>query len=297
MQGPHRRWTSRNFTWLIVGLLASTSGIAADGPATPIPAYEGYELVWHDEFSVDGPPDPANWTYETGFVRNRELQWYQHENVVCADGILRIEARRDRIPNPNHDSNSSDWRERRGVARYSSASLTTRDIEAWQYGRFEIRARIPVADGLWPVIWTVGTVTDWPAGGEIDIAEFYRDHLLANGAWASRRPGVAKWDTNRRSLRRLGGQEWSEQFHIWRMDWDEDHIILTVDDKVLNKINVNRARNPRAIFPRYPFRHPHQLFLSLAVGGTNGGKPVEESFPAYLEIDYVRVYQRSTAAR
>lgn len=283
--------------WLLFGLLSSTPGIAADDPVNPIPVYEGYELVWHDEFAVDGPPDPANWTYETGFVRNRELQWYQPENAICSDGVLRIEARRDRILNPNHDKSSSDWRIRRRVARYTSASLTTRGITEWQYGRFEIRARFPVASGLWPVIWTVGTANEWPAGGEVDIAEFYRDHLLANGAWASRTPGEARWDTKRRSLRRLGGDDWSEQFHTWRMDWDEDRIILTVDDRVLNKINVSRARNPRGVFPRFPFRHPHQLFLSLAVGGTNGGEPGEEAFPAHLEIDYVRIYQPKTDVR
>ncbi len=35
-----------------------------------------YKLVWHDEFKKNGPPNPANWNYERGFVRNNELQWY-----------------------------------------------------------------------------------------------------------------------------------------------------------------------------------------------------------------------------
>ena len=31
-----------------------------------------YRLVWSDEFDTDGQPDPANWNFEEGFVRNQE---------------------------------------------------------------------------------------------------------------------------------------------------------------------------------------------------------------------------------
>src|ERR1700730_5477520 len=61
-----------------------------------------WELVWADEFEVDGRPDPKNWTYETGFVRNEELQWYQADNAICENGLLIISARRERIANLHH---------------------------------------------------------------------------------------------------------------------------------------------------------------------------------------------------
>src|SRR5438105_7332649 len=48
----------------------------ADNPATTQPT-EAYQLVWSDEFDRDGAPNPDDWQYESGFVRNRELQWYQ----------------------------------------------------------------------------------------------------------------------------------------------------------------------------------------------------------------------------
>ena len=67
-------------------------------------------LVWADEFNKPGPPDPTNWTFERGFVRNEELQWYQPENASCRDGMLVIEARRERLANPSYDPNSSSWR-------------------------------------------------------------------------------------------------------------------------------------------------------------------------------------------
>jgi hypothetical protein len=46
-----------------------------------------YKLVWSDEFNQDGKPDPKKWTYETGFVRNEELQWYQPDNTRCENGL------------------------------------------------------------------------------------------------------------------------------------------------------------------------------------------------------------------
>ena len=55
----------------------STAGSAASN-AVP----RGYKLVWSDEFDVDGRPNRANWTYETGFVRNEEPQWYQPDNAT-----------------------------------------------------------------------------------------------------------------------------------------------------------------------------------------------------------------------
>ena len=82
-------------------------------PASTPPSYPGYALVWADEFDRAGAPDPKHWTYERGFVRNRELQWYQPQNARQADGLLIIEARRERVANPST---------RRGLATGSAAA-------------------------------------------------------------------------------------------------------------------------------------------------------------------------------
>lgn len=67
------------------------------------------------------------------------------------------------------------------------------------YGRFEVRARIPVGKGAWPAIWTLGSSMEWPSCGEIDIMEFYRKHgiphILANAAWGTDRQWNAKWNS------------------------------------------------------------------------------------------------------
>src|ERR1017187_2419300 len=111
--------------------------IAATGCST-----SRYKLVWHDEFNKNGPPDPANWNYERGFVRNNELQWYQPENTFCTNGLLVIEARREHKPNPNFTAGSANWRSRREWIDCTSASLTSRLLREFTYGKFEMRARI-----------------------------------------------------------------------------------------------------------------------------------------------------------
>lgn len=99
-----------------------------------LPPEPGWKLVWADEFDQAGRPDPRKWTYETGFVRNQEFQWYQPENARCENGLLIIEARRERKPNPNYQSGSRDWKASREFAEYTSASLTTKGLHSWRYG-------------------------------------------------------------------------------------------------------------------------------------------------------------------
>src|SRR5687767_10314127 len=121
---------------------AAGAAVKSRSLASPPPNYPGYALVWADEFNRNGDPDPKNWTYERGFVRNRELQWYKPENARNADGLLIIEARRERVANTSFEPGSSDWKRNREFAEYTSASLLTRGLHSWRYGRFEMRGRI-----------------------------------------------------------------------------------------------------------------------------------------------------------
>lgn len=253
---------------------------------------DGYKLVWADEFNRDGRPDPNHWGYEHGFVRNEELQWYQPDNARCENGMLVIEARQERLPNPNHDPDSNSWRRSRPHAEYTSACLKTSGLHNWTFGRFEMRGRIDTRAGLWPAFWTLGSARPWPGCGEIDIMEYYRGMLLANACWASERRWVAIWDDLKKPITDFGDPEaWSSKFHVWRMDWDKDSIRLYVDDELLNTIELSKTIN-RTPDRANPFHEPHYILLNLAIGGANGGDPSATEFPARFEIDYVRVYQR-----
>ncbi len=265
-------------------------GGCGQGRQTDVGKMGDYVLVWADEFNEDGRPNPANWTYEHGFVRNEELQWYQPENAFCEGGMLIIEARRERVPNPRYTPDSRSWRRSRQYAEYTSACLKRPGLGEWKYGRFLIRAKIDARPGLWPAIWTLGSARGWPGCGEIDIMEYYRGLILANACWDGG-GGRPAWDDLKKPIEAFGDPDWSKKFHIWRMDWDEAEIRLYVDDLLLNTIDLSKTINnddERA----NPFHEPHYILLNMAIGGTQGGDPLGTAFPARFEVDYVRVYQK-----
>ncbi|MFP4367253.1 MAG: family 16 glycosylhydrolase, partial [Bacteroidales bacterium] len=176
---------------------------------------------------------------------------------------------------------------------YTSSSINTRGLHEWQFGRFEIRARIDTVTGYWPAIWTLGVERRWPANGEIDIMELYRVNgvptILANFAWLSADKRTPEWVDRKIPLVDFlaADPDWADKFHIWRMCWNEESISLYLDDVLLNSVPVAETINPDGF---NPFLQPHYILLNLAIG-SNGGDPSGTEFPVKYEIDYVRVYQ------
>lgn len=261
---------------------------------------EEWQLVWSDEFNGNGLPDSTIWSYERGFVRNQEAQWYQPDNAWQQDGLLIIEARRDNRPNPTYREGSRQWGQQRKTIDYTSTCLTTRGTREFLYGRLEVSARIPTASGAWPAIWTLGDSMPWPSGGEVDVMEFYRiggkPHILANVAWGSDRQYDAVWNSRKVPFTHFTDRDaaWAQQFHVWRMDWDEQSIRLYLDDELLNEVPLSTTVNGSVGHHQNPFHHQQYILLNLALGGQNGGPIDESALPMRYEIDYVRIYQRVT---
>jgi beta-glucanase (GH16 family) len=264
-------------------LLTSTPAWAAD-----------WKLVWADDFNEPGLPDPAKWGYETGFIRNNEQQYYtseRKENARVEDGVLVIEARKERFKNAAYDPNATRGRRRREFADYTSASLTTRGKASWTYGRIEVRAKLPSGRGTWPAIWTLGTnirEVGWPACGEIDIMEF-----------VGYEPGVVHANIHTRSYNHVRGTgkgdkitiaDASEAFHVYAVEWFEDHIDFFIDDQ-----KYFTFKNEGTGADVWPYDKDQYLILNLAIGGSWGGqKGIDDSiFPQRYYIDYVRVYQET----
>ena len=258
-------------------------------------------LVWSDEFEEDGRPS-KDWTFERGFVRNQELQWYQSQNAYVKDGCLVIEGRKEHRKNPLYEAESNDWRRNREFIEYTSSSLTTRLGFQFMYGRVEVRAKIPVSSGSWPAIWLLGNKWEWPQNGEIDMMEYYiKDgvpSILANACWGSTEQWKAVWDSAVTPLTHFTEKDpdWANKFHIWRMDWDKDFIRLYLDDELLNEIDLSQTNNGGlGGNHENPFSNTipgfkHFILLNLALG-SNGGTPDDSQFPLRYHIDYVRVYQ------
>ncbi len=255
----------------------------------PVVVPPGYQLVWADEFDVEGRPNSDNWTYEHGFARNEELQWYQEDNAWVQAGFLIIEGRREQVLNPNYQAGSGDWKTNRQYAEYTSTSLAGWGLQTWQYGIFELRGRIVAQAGLWPAWWTLGASREWPSNGEIDIMEYYNGNLHANFACGTDQQWVARWDGVSAAVSSFGVADWDSKFHVWRMEWNDQTIALLVDGEVMNDTAIDDMLNPDGFAP---FRQPHHMLINLAIGGTAGGDPSGTYFPTRYEVDYVRVFQQ-----
>lgn len=277
---------------LLTIALGSFSQIDPYSPdPNPPTVYPGYKLVWSDEFNYTGKPSSANWSYETGFVRNEEHQWYQSDNANCANGALQIVGRKERFKNPNYVAGSSNWKTNREYVDYTAASIHTRGKKSWKYGRFEIRAKIPAVTGAWPAIWTLGDWGEWPTNGEIDIMEYYGDGILANAAWGSNQQWVGTWDSSKTPMSYFKGKDanWANKYHVWVMDWTPEFIKLYLDGELLNTIETYKTLNADGTNP-FTSRN-HYVLLNLALGGTNGGDPSKPNYPITYFVDYFRVYQ------
>jgi beta-glucanase (GH16 family) len=265
-------------------------GTAVAAPAAPA----GWRLVWADEFEGEGAMDAAKWGYEEGFVRNREAQYYtkdRRENARVEGGRLIIEARLEQYPNPGHKAGSKDWRSGPEHAKYTSASVITRDKAAFMYGRIEVRAKLPAGRGNWPAIWMLGeskSEVGWPACGEIDIMEYVGHkpgvvHANIHTKKYNHSIGTGKGD-------KLEGVEPTKDFHLYAIEWFEDRIDFFFD----NRKYFTYRKEAGAGEDAWPFDKPCYLLLNLAIGGAWGGqKGIDDAaFPQRMEVDYVRVYER-----
>lgn len=257
------------------GTVALVVAVVAIGSVSPGSAASEGEyaqaastLVWGEEFN--GPAiDTSSWGFEQGYKRNNEAQYYtgRPENARIENGNLVIEARRE-----NYN----------GYA-YTSASLTTSGKRQFQYGRFEMRAKIPTAWGTWPAWWGLGGnygTVGWPRAGEIDMMEYYRNTLLYNvmdskGQWFSTTEPVPAG--------------FGDDYHVWAMDWSASQISLYRDGVLKRSYNVENA----TVNGYNPFRQPSFMIANLAIGGSQGGNPSGAAFPQRYSIDYIRVYQDS----
>ena len=254
---------------------------------------EGYKLIWADEFEDGTKPNPSFWSYENGFVRNEELQWYQAENANIQDGKLVISGKKESVKNPQYQPESKNWKENREFAEYTSASINTNGKFDFQFGILEVKAKIDTSMGMWPAIWTLGIEKGWPSNGEIDVMEYYlvdqKPAILANAAWKGITSYVS-WDSEKIPFSEFLEKDpkWADKYHIWKMDWTADFIKIYLDNQLLNTIDLTTTKNPDGF---NPFHQSHYILLNLAIGG-NGGDPSNTSFPRKYEVDYVRVYQK-----
>ena len=255
-----------------------------DQPQNPV-----YKLVWEDNF--DGEKlnlDDWNFEYhEPGWV-NAELQAYvdSERNTYVKDGMLYIQAIKEMID---------------GKPYYTSGRINTQKKHDFQYGRFEVRAKVPSGKGFLPAFWMMPTdesfYGQWPKCGEIDIMEVHGSALSTSyGTLHFGEPHTQKQG----SYTLPDGQEnFSEAFHVFACEWDPGEFRFYVDGHLFYTVNDWFTKKPgfgEVAYPA-PYDQPFYLILNLAVGGSWVGYPDEDAVfgdNAQFVIDYVRAYQKDS---
>lgn len=263
--------------------------------ASPAPTVgPEWKLVWADEFDYEGLPDPKKWDYEVGFVRNNEAQYYtraRKENARVENGMLVIEGRREKFPNPGYNAGAKGGSAAKPFADYTAASLITRKKAEWKFGRVEVRAKLPQGQGVWPAIWMLGSnigQIGWPACGEIDIMEFVgHEPGFVHATIHFRKDGKHKSSGNKLAVEK----PW-DGFHVYAMEWFADRMEFSYDARKVHTFPISQADDQND----NPFLKPQYLLVNLALGGSWGGKIDDNIFPQPFVIDYVRVYQRPEPA-
>jgi len=230
------------------------------------PPKPGWKLIFDDELNAP-KLDTSKWNTRYWFGRtiasNQEAEYYVDDAFEFQDGHLRIRAEK---------------RSSNGFA-YTSGVISSHDKFIFTYGYFEARAKIPKGMGLWPALWLLpARKVSLP---EIDILEMVGQQPDTNTMTLHYRNDKGQEGQDGYEF---SGPDFSQDFHLFALEWNKDNLIWFVDD-------VERFR-----LTHYVPQEPMYILANLAVGGPDSvGYPDKTTpFPSYFEIDYIRVYQKTT---
>ncbi|MCD1259685.1 carbohydrate binding domain-containing protein [Paenibacillus athensensis] len=274
---------------------SATPGTQPSGPSQAAGgAQNPWQLVWSDEFNGE-TIDTSKWNVEdTGVVYNNELEYYSPNNArIIKDGTisaLELNARSESIQGRN----------------YSSGKLTSKTKGDWTYGKYVVRAKLPVQQGMWPAIWMMPTdefeqYGPWPGSGEIDIMELTGpvasdpDHAdqyprTVHGTLHFDMPHASKSD----SYMLPAGQTFADAYHEFALEWLPGVIRMYVDGhKYFETGDWGTKKDGQPEYYTYPapFDRPFYMILNLAVGGDMPGSPKADFVSDHMYVDYVRVYK------
>ncbi|WP_028374664.1 family 16 glycosylhydrolase [Leeuwenhoekiella sp. MAR_2009_132] len=259
----------QGLAWYVI-LTSQKPVRGATGPVAETDTFPN--LLWSDEFDVDGAPNPLNWTYDIGNGQvgwgNNELQYYtdRADNVSVADGVLNITAKRENFMGQE----------------FTSARLKSEGLQEFTFGRVEVRAKLPEGVGTWPAIWMLGAdyqTNPWPGTGEIDIMEHVgrnQNEVLSTLHF----PGNSGANGISQStiVNDVAGT-----FHVYAAEWTETQIRFYVDDELYHLFENDSQK---------PFDKDFFMILNVAMGGNLGGDVDPAFTQSSMQVDYVRIYQR-----
>ncbi|WP_445738425.1 glycoside hydrolase family 16 protein [Mariniflexile sp.] len=247
------------------------------------------QLIWSDEFDVDGSFSSNKWVAETIPGDNATLSWFNSEkqhytnrddNVYVSNGTLKIVAKKENYTYTDPGSNRSSTKQ------YTSARLITKGKFDFTYGRIDVRAKLPQGSGTWPAIWMLGSNIDtvgWPACGEIDIMEHW-GHLSSIVSSATHTTACSGGCADVR-VGETTITDYASEFHVYSLVWTQGELKFLIDDNFKYSYKPTPKNNDN-----WPYTANQFIILNVAMGGD--WFQIDPDFKeSTMEVDYVRVYQ------
>ncbi|MEQ1862345.1 MAG: glycoside hydrolase family 16 protein [Chthoniobacteraceae bacterium] len=261
-------------TFLLKSLASAITALAMTAGSASFAGGE-YQLVLADEFE-GAALNRSVWTTTMAFIGRTGARYHNpaylsystDDDAIVNAGTLRLRA----------DSIGIEGSDPVGRFEFTQGFVSTHDSFSFTYGYVEVRAKMPGGRGMWPTIWLMPSDHTWPP--EFDIAEYFGtpQHLrvgLASGTMTD-----VRWD-DAVFIEPSVETEW----HTYSLIWEKGHAVFMLDGEV--KLEVWGSQVPdKAMY----------VILNNAVSSRFGptGEPDGSTiFPNFLEVDYVRVYQRA----
>lgn len=262
---------------LIIGLTAFSCATVDRAGKLEQPQLDGWKLYWSDEFSGSAL-DNATWSLCSRGRSDWNNTASNDPHLIKLDhGVLRLRG----IVN---DDTAND------PAPYLTGAILSKTKFSYQYGKVQIRARFKCAQGAWPALWMMGEEKGWPACVEIDLMEHLNfDDIVYQTVHSEYTRSIDKTNTPKHgSTAKINRDEWN----TYGCEWDADKIVFTVNGEATFAYPRVSEKGEK----QWPFKQPFYFLFSMQIGGdwvnARGEKPtLPEHYPAYMEIDWVRVYK------
>lgn len=258
---------------ILLIILVPVVSLSSPGRVTPTP--EGWidpdnrkewKMVWHDEFNYRTREEMFKEWEPSNAPTSHTVCSRWEENLELGDGTVRLVNRK----------------EKRGGQEWTSADMGT--LRDFKYGYFECRYKYAAARGtnnsFW--IWTRDPRRRLEAGKpfEIDINEGHYPSECTNNVheWLGTMT-VFKMISSDGAAVQCPEFDFSREFHLFGVDWQEDEIVFYLDRKEIRRVKNTFCHSAA------PIR------LSSAI--TRWAGEIKDSIDGtFMEVDYVRVYVR-----
>lgn len=240
-----------------------------------------YELSWSDEFNGKKLNDSI-WTKMKRDPNVRSICNLTSDERICklGKGKLRLYAVYNNGVLPND------------TARFLTAGITSEGKKTFTYGKIEVRARIHGAIGTWPAVWMMPENRQARMIGNYNYAEIDLLEYVDRNNFVYQTAHNAYTLADKKNWYNPPQQNLSPikvgKYNTYCVEILPDMLIFSV-----NGLETFRYPRVESIKDQYHYGAESYIIMNMQTYPPkfwgSGVKP--ETFPAYMDIDWIRVYK------